>query len=115
MRILMMVTPEEHYMVASIHKALDHKREARPLLGILSVATYVKNRRSDVELQFIDCRAEGLSFSEAAEKVLDFQPDLVGLTCLTFNYYDTLRMAGIAKIKEGQTTIEEIVRVTAAD
>jgi anaerobic magnesium-protoporphyrin IX monomethyl ester cyclase len=97
MKVLMMVTPEEHYMVASIHKALDHKREARPLLGILSVATYLKNRRPDVELKFIDGRAEELAFSDVAQMVREFQPDIVGLTCLTFNYYDTLRMAKIIK------------------
>jgi radical SAM superfamily enzyme YgiQ (UPF0313 family) len=96
-KILMLVTPEEHYMVASIHKALDHKREARPLLGILSVATYLKNRRPDLELKFIDGRAEELTFADVAERVREYQPDLVGLTCLTFNYYDTLRTARIVK------------------
>ncbi len=102
MKVLLMVAPEEHYMVASIHKALDHKREARPLLGILSVATYLKNRRPDVELKFIDCRAENLTFVEVGKRVREFQPDLVGLTCLTFNYYDTLRAARI--IKEASPT-----------
>lgn len=97
MKVLLMVAPEEYYMVASIHKALDHKREARPLLGILSVATYLKNRRPEVELKFIDGRAEALTFADMAQRVHDFQPDLVGLTCLTFNYYDTLRMAKLIK------------------
>ena len=97
MKVLLMVAPEEYYMVASIHKALDHKREARPLLGILSVATYLKNRRPEVELKFIDGRAEELTFADVAQRVRDFQPDLVGLTCLTFNYYDTLRMAKLIK------------------
>lgn len=97
MKVMLMVPPEKYYMVASIHKALDHKREARPLLGILSVATYLKNRRPDVELKFIDCRAEGLTFEEVAHRVREFQPDLVGLTCLTFSYYDTLHTARIIK------------------
>ena len=97
MKVLLMVAPEEYYMVASVHKALDHKREARPLLGILSVATYLKNRRPDVVLKFIDGRAEGLTFDDVAQSVRDFQPDLVGLTCLTFNYYDTLRTARVVK------------------
>lgn len=97
MKIMLLVPPEKYYMVASTHKALDHKREARPLLGILSVATYLKNRRPDVELKFIDCRAEGLTFEDVAQRAREFQPDLVGLTCLTFNYYDTLRTARIIK------------------
>src|SRR5436190_20588724 len=97
MKVLLMVAPEEHYMVASIHKALDHKREHRPLLGILSVATYMRNRRPDVTLKFIDARAEELSFSHVAQIIRDFQPDLVGLTCLTFNYFDTLRTAKIVR------------------
>jgi radical SAM superfamily enzyme YgiQ (UPF0313 family) len=97
MKIMLMVPPEKYYMVASIHKALDHKREARPLLGILSVATYLKNRLPNVELRFIDCRAEGLTFEDVALRIREFQPDLVGLTCLTFNYYDTLHTAQIVK------------------
>jgi len=97
MKVMLMVPPEKYYMVASIHKALDHKREARPLLGILSVATYLKNRRPDVELKFIDCRAEGLTFEDVAQRIREFQPDLVGLTCLTFNYYDTLRTARVIR------------------
>lgn len=97
MKVMLMVPPEKYYMVASIHKTLDHKREARPLLGILSVATYLKNRRPDIELKFIDCRAEGLTFEDVAQRVREFQPDLVGLTCLTFNYYDTLRTARVIR------------------
>ncbi len=97
MKVLLMVAPEEYYMVASVHKALDHKREARPLLGILSVATYLKNRRPEIDLKFIDGRAEALTFADMAQRVHEYQPDVVGLTCLTFNYYDTLRMARLIK------------------
>ncbi len=100
-----MVAPEEHYMVASVHKALDHKREARPLLGILSVTTYLKNRRPDIVIKFIDCRAEELSFEDVSSKVKEFQPDLVGLTCLTFNYYDTLRVARLVKSIRPETKV----------
>ena len=89
----MLVTPEENYMVASIHKSLDHKREHRPLLGVLSVATYLKHHRPHHKLKFVDCRALELSFDDMAEIVREFEPDLVGLTSLTFNYYDTLQAA----------------------
>jgi anaerobic magnesium-protoporphyrin IX monomethyl ester cyclase len=97
MKILFMVAPEENYVMASIHKALDHKREHRPLLGPLSVATYLKNRRADVELKFVDGRAEELTFDQVADLVREFKPDMVALTCLTFNYYDTLRTAQLVK------------------
>jgi radical SAM superfamily enzyme YgiQ (UPF0313 family) len=93
LKILVLVTPEENYMVASIHKSLDHKREHRPLLGVLSVATYLKRHRPHHEIKFVDCRALELSFEDMVEVVREFEPDVVGLTSLTFNYYDTLQAA----------------------
>ena len=97
MKILVLVTPEENYMMASIHKSLDHKREHRPLLGVLSVATYLKEQRPHHELKFVDCRALMMDFDAMAEVVVEFQPDLVGLTSLTFNYFDTLQAANRIK------------------
>ncbi len=93
MKVLLLVPPEENYMTASIHKSLDHKREHRPLLGILSVATFLQRARPDHEVSFVDCRALEMDFEAMAELVEDFGPDVVGLTTLTFNYYDTLQTA----------------------
>jgi len=92
-KILLMVAPEENYMVASVHKSLDHKREHRPLLGILSVATFAQKHCPWIEVKFVDCRALELDFDQMEAEVQAFGPDVVGLTALTFNYYDTLLAA----------------------
>jgi len=97
MKILMMVAPEINYMMASVHKSLDHKREHRPLIGILSVATYLETKRPHHDLKFIDCRALEHNFDQMREVVMDFKPDIVGLSTLTFNYYDTIQAAKIIR------------------
>ncbi len=93
MKVLLLVPPEENYMTASIHKSLDHKREHRPLLGILSVATFLQQSRPQHEVKFVDCRALEMDFDAMARIVADFAPDVVGLTTLTFNFFDTLQTA----------------------
>ncbi len=105
MRVLFIVPPEETYIGASAHKSVDYKREHRPRLGILSVATYLKQNRPDVELRFLDCIALEMNFSDLEREIVDFKPDLAGITCLTFTYIDCLRTASIIKRASPETKI----------
>ncbi len=105
MKVLFIVPPEETYIGASSHKTLDHKREHRPRLGILSVATYLKKNRPDVELRFLDCIALEMNFSDLEREIIDFKPDLAGITCLTFTYIDCLRTASIIKRASPETKV----------
>lgn len=90
MRVLLLVPPAQSYMQASVSRALDEKREHRPFLGILSVATFFRRTRPDMELKFLDARAEEMTPEDLNHVLRAFQPDLVGITCLTFLYYDAL-------------------------
>lgn len=97
MRVLFIVPPEKTYIGASSHESLDYKREHRPRLGILSVATYLKHKRADAEIRFLDCMALEMDFTDMEREVRNFKPDIAGITCLTFTYIDCLRTAAVIK------------------
>ena len=105
MKVLFIVPPEKTYIGASSHKSVDHKREHRPRLGILSVATYLKLNRPDIEFRFLDCLALEMEYSDLEREVQDFKPDLAGITCLTFTYIDCLQTSSIVKKANPETKV----------
>ena len=105
MKVLFIVPPEETYVGASSHKSVDYKREHRPRLGILSVATYLRFNRPDIEFRFMDCLALEMEFSDLEREIRDFKPDLAGITCLTFTYIDCLQTSSIIKRANPETKV----------
>ncbi len=97
MRVLFLVPLEGKYLGASSHPVLDRKREPRPKLGILSVATYLKARRPDVSIKVVDCSVEGMRDAQVAALLRSYEPDLVGITCLTFTYRDAIATAQLVR------------------
>lgn len=69
---------------------LTKKRESRPKLGILYVATYLSKNQPDVNLKVIDCPSEGMDFSDYERYIRVFRPDIVGITAVTFTIVDAL-------------------------
>ena len=105
MKVLFIVPPEKTYIGASSHKSVDYKREPRPRLGILSVATCLMLNRPDIEVRFLDCLALEMEFSDLEREIRDFKPDLAGITCLTFTYIDCLQTASIIKRANPETKV----------
>jgi anaerobic magnesium-protoporphyrin IX monomethyl ester cyclase len=105
MKVMLVVPPQTSYLGASAHKALDERREPRPWLGIFSIATSLQQACPSVELRLLDCLARDLTLADLQRETLEFQPDLVGLTCLTFTYHDCLRSAAAIKKIRPQTKV----------
>jgi radical SAM superfamily enzyme YgiQ (UPF0313 family) len=73
--------------------------EFRPNLGLLYVATYIeKNSNHDVIL--VDPTFHRKKWKQyVEEKIKDFSPDIIGYSCLTFNFYDALHINNFLKKK----------------
>ena len=97
LKILLVVPPEESYIGASAHQKVEKGRESRPKLGILYVATYLKTHQPDVEVKVLDCTAEDIDFKQYKLVVREYEPDLVGITAVTFTIVDALRASEVAK------------------
>jgi radical SAM superfamily enzyme YgiQ (UPF0313 family) len=71
-----------------------------PPLGILSIASFLRDRINDIEIRLIDMVAENLTVEQAAKRALEFEPDIVGLSAMS---YEARELSGAAgEIKAAQ-------------
>jgi anaerobic magnesium-protoporphyrin IX monomethyl ester cyclase len=105
MRVMLVIPPQTSYVGASAHRTLDTHREPRPWLGILSVAASLQRACPWVEMRFLDCLAHDYTLDDLKAAVAEFQPDLVGMTCLTFTYRDCLHSAAAVKSVSPRTQV----------
>jgi len=67
-----------------------------PPLGCMYLASYLR-RNGDVDVCIIDMTAEHLSYGRLGERIGDYQPDLVGVSALTYESNGMDRVAAISK------------------
>ncbi len=69
-----------------------------PPLGILELAAYLENHNDGVEIQVLDCQAEGVDWKGLEKKLESFSPDIVAPSALaTCNVYTVIRTLEVAK------------------
>jgi len=95
MKVLLINPPLDNLLSAGI-PSLVGKRGFFPAMGILYIASYCSDN-SDHQIEVIDASLEGLTYRQLAERVRGAQPDLVGITCLTFTLIDSLKTAEMVK------------------
>lgn len=79
MRVIFIVPPDTMSIEASMTKTFGEKeRGYYPKLGVLYVAAYLE-KAMGVTPYFLDCPANNIGYSDVANKVADFKPDLVGI------------------------------------
>ncbi len=66
-------------------------------LGIMYLAGSLRKYLPDLELQLVDMLPEGLNSSDLAKKVESFQPDLLGISAMSFEAKELHQLAGAAK------------------
>lgn len=64
-------------------------------LGLAYIAAMLEKHNYDVRI--VDCLTLGLGAKQTAEQIQVYQPDLVGIYCLTANRFDAFSTAKIAK------------------
>jgi len=64
-------------------------------LGLAYIASYLRENRISVSI--LDAEAENLSLTEIKQKIEQIKPDLVGITSMTPNIHEDLKVAKLAK------------------
>lgn len=77
-----------------------------PPFSLLALAAYVERELPEVEIEIMDCQAEGSSWDDIEKRVESFSPSLVASSAFTCNAYACVRAAEIAK-----TVDENIITV----
>jgi len=96
MKILLINPPSFNTIESCLPKVIDEGRGFTPPLGLMYIASYLE-KYTDHQIEIIDAQVEQLKYKELEEKIKQRNPDIVGLTAMTFTLIDVLKTAKIAK------------------
>ncbi len=97
MRILFVEPPKDVWFVMGEYLA--------PPLGVLTLASYLEQQFPAVDVEVVDCAAEGLDWAGLERRIVAFHPDVVAPSGLgTCNAYTVLRTVDLAKTIDPQIT-----------
>lgn len=77
----------------------DIERKGLPFLGIGYIASYIE-KNSGHQVEIFDTHTDNLTPFEAAEKILEKKPDIVGIHAITNNRFKTIELAKELKKKK---------------
>ncbi|UCH05954.1 MAG: cobalamin-dependent protein [Candidatus Thorarchaeota archaeon] len=100
MRIMFVEPPKDFWFVMGEYLP--------PPLGILALAAYIREYDDSLEIEVVDCQAEGIRWEGLGERIEAFRPDLIAPSALaTCNTYRVIRTIGMSK--EIDPTITTVV------
>jgi anaerobic magnesium-protoporphyrin IX monomethyl ester cyclase len=74
-------------------------------LNLAYLASYLRENRSDFDVKIIDAEGLDLTFAQLLEKVDNYSPQIVGITCPTAAYYNIRKICHDLKKKDNQVKI----------
>jgi anaerobic magnesium-protoporphyrin IX monomethyl ester cyclase len=90
MKILFVEPPKDYWFVMGEYLA--------PPYGILQLASFIEQKNKDVEIQVLDCNAEGVDWIGLEKRIESFNPNIVAPSALaTCNTYVCVRTLEITK------------------
>jgi len=101
MRIVLIRPPERNDINTRLPEKINRAKGILPPLGIAYIASYLRKHGYDVSI--LDCEALNLTADDIKEHLfslgnsLNWQPFIVGITCMTSNFPQALKIAAIAK------------------
>jgi anaerobic magnesium-protoporphyrin IX monomethyl ester cyclase len=98
MKIVLINPPAEHLVRTFAPDSITEEMGFYPPMGLLYVATYARqkfNKRFDIEI--LDAQVEKMDHRMVERYLEEKQPDLVGITSMTFMVIDALEVARSAK------------------
>src|SRR3989338_162369 len=96
MKVMFIVPPEIFPIESYASDRIIKTREPRPRLGILCVAGYLRDKIGIAPI-IVDCAAEGIDIKDIKGIIDKYNPDIIGMSVLTFNLLDCLEIAKTAK------------------
>jgi len=90
MKVMLVEPPKETWFVMGEYLP--------PPLGILQLASYLDANNADVEIEVLDCQAQGLGWKDLEDRIQSSQPDVFAPSALaTCNVYTCARAVELAK------------------
>ena len=97
-RVMLINPSQEHFLNAQSGWTLGIKDVGyyQPM-GLLYVATYLKNDQPDVVVKVVDAAAPDMPYDRLAEMIRSFAPQIVGIATYTHTFIDALMVSRVVK------------------
>ena len=97
MKVLLINPPRHNEILADNPAFIDEERGFNPPLGLLYLAGYLKEN-SDYSVCGLDSQVEELNYDDNFKnKIIESNPDVVGITAMTFTLIDVLKTIDLVK------------------
>jgi len=96
MKILLINPPIENIIESDMPKELESGMDFLPPLGLMYIAAYVKEK-TNYNIEILDCGVEKIDYNNLENKIKNINPDIVGITAMTFTLIDVIKTAKIIK------------------
>lgn len=96
MRILLINPPAENEITTQVSKFVKGESSMQPPLGLLYIAAYMRSKGYN-DVFVLDCQGQGIDYASLPQKIIDFEPNIVGMTAMTFTMMDVSIVADIVK------------------
>jgi len=97
MKILLINPPRYNEILADNPAFIDEERGFNPPLGLLYLAGYLK-KQGNHEIFGLDAQVEELNYDDNfRNKIIESNPDVVGITAMTFTLIDVLKTIDLIK------------------
>jgi len=94
MKILLINPPIENIIESDMPKELESGMDFLPPLGLMYIAAYVKEK-TNYNIEILDCGVEKIDYNNLENKIKNINPDIVGITAMTFTLIDVIKTAKI--------------------
>jgi len=96
MKVLLINPPTFNMLPSMLPRSVDEARGYNPPLGLLYLAAYLQEN-SEHQVGILDCQVEELDYKQIESKIKEKNPDIIGLTTMTFTLIDVLNLTKIIK------------------
>jgi hypothetical protein len=96
MKILLINPPALNTLASEVPSIVGEERGHNPPLGIMYIASVLEKDPSN-EVEILDAQLDELNYAQLKEEIILRNPDVVGMTVMTFTLIDCIITARMAK------------------
>ena len=113
MKVLLINPPSENEIMGNNPPFVEEERGYNPPLGLLYMAGYLE-KFTEYSVEVLDTQVEELDYPEIEDIVREKQPEVVGITAMTFTLIDVIKTVNLIKSVNKLEVETEIWPISAA-
>ena len=107
MKVLLIVPPALNTITTALPSIIEEEKGVNPHLGLMYIASYLE-KYTNYDVEIFDAVVERVKdFKEIKNLILEKNPDVVGITAMTFTWIDVIKT--VRAVKEANKNIKIVL------